>query len=76
MNILNKLWEDVEGADDFNNPTKSKIRKYLNKDRLQSIIVDEENKRYWLESSYEIPKYVCVYIKKFCKEKGFTYLYE
>lgn len=76
MNIINELWEDVEGSDDFNNPVKSKIRKYLNKDKLQTVEIDEESKRYWLESSEEIPKYVDVYIKKYCKNKGYKYLYD
>lgn len=76
MNLLNDIWKEVEGSDDFNNPTKSKIRKYLNKDVLQGIYADEENKRYYIESIYQVPKYVKAYIKKFCKEKGYTYLYD
>jgi len=78
MNILNNLWEELEkeNVSSFKNPTGYKVLRYLNKDRLQSIITDDESKRYWLESSEEIPKYVRTYIKKYCNNKGYKYLYE
>lgn len=76
MNILKNLWEYVEGADDFNSPIKSKIRKYLNKDILQGIYTDDENKSYYLESTGQRPQYVERFIKKWCKDKGYTYLFD
>jgi len=78
MNILNNLWEDLEeeNVSSFKNPTGYKVLKYLNKDILQSIIIDEETKIYWIESSRTIPIYVRRYINKYCKSKGYKYLYE
>jgi len=78
MNIINDLWKDLEkqNVSSFNNPTGYKVLKYLNKDTLQSIIVNEESKRYWLESSTSVPMYIRTYIKKYLKNKGYKYLYE
>lgn len=78
MNILSELWEELEkeNVSSFKNPTGYKVLRYLNKDRLQGIIVNDDSKRYWIESSEEIPKYLSAYIKKYCKSKGYKYLYE
>ena len=74
-NIINEFWEHVE--ENKNKKYIEKIYKWLNRDNLTSIIID--NNIYWLEKTCSlatIPNYAYNYIKKFMKKKGYTYLYD
>lgn len=71
---LRNYWRYIEGK---NTEQSKKIHEYLNKDRLYSIIVD--NNVYWLETTSmntNIPNYVYEDIKRYMNKKGYTYLYD
>lgn len=71
---LNNYWRYIE---DKNTKQAKKIYEYLNKDRLYSIIVD--NNVYWLETTSmntNIPNYIYEDIKRYMNKKGYTYLYD
>lgn len=78
MNKLSDFWFYVDSMTS-KNLNACKIARWLNKDKLAGIYVDSETKRYYLETTMfgdVIPKNVRVYIKKWAKAQGYTYLYE
>jgi len=75
-NILNEFWKYTENQ---NTKISKKVLDWLDCDELGSIIIDDISKVFWLEKTYSmgfIPNYAFYYIKKWCKKRGYNYLYD
>ncbi len=74
--ILYSFWEHIEQKKDHLK-IANKIYKWLDRDKLASIIVDHGV--FWFEltaSNNVMPNYIYEYLKKWGKKQGYIYLYE
>lgn len=75
INIINEFWEYIK--ENRHKKSIEQIYQWLNRDNLTGIIVDGDV--YWTEltcSNSNYPQYAYNYIKKWCKKRGLTHLYD